>query len=92
MLCVAFATATMAGCSDDDDDISDSNPIGVSSTNIEFSESESIATESDGWTLSEVGLYNANYLSGIGDTIVYSPGLKAKRPLIIPQLAKDSLQ
>jgi hypothetical protein len=79
ILCAVFATATMAGCSDDDDDISDSNPIGVSSTNIEFSESGSITTESDGWTLSEVGIYYKYSDSNIGDTIVFSPGLKAKK-------------
>jgi hypothetical protein len=79
ILCAVFATATMVGCSDDNDDTPDSNPIRASTNNLRFSGSGSITTESDGWTLSEVGLYIKYTDSNIGDTIVYSPELKAKK-------------
>jgi hypothetical protein len=78
-LCAFVAAPMLVGCSDDDDpETVTSDEIGLSKTRSSFLLSDTIYTQTDGWTLSEIGIMHE--VDFQADSVTFTPNLTADKP------------
>jgi hypothetical protein len=78
-LCAFVAAPMLVGCSDNDDpETVTSDEIGLSKTRSSFLLSDTIYTQTDGWTLSEIGIMHE--VDDQADSVTFTPNLTADKP------------